>query len=350
MPKRKSIKESKEDRWRRKMKKYEEKLGRKTGRILYSSDEESDQGDPPPFPTLSVSEPELCEPRLEEGDGLRTTDAAPPPGPAARAAPTTAAPDAAAPDTAVLDAAAPDAASSTLVTETDLVGIDPEIDPTLLLALGDFVPEPSEWGEDINDNLAKRWEPILKDGLKKEVREEILKKYLLPNNCQLSKPPTLNPEVAAVLTESSRNRDTRILKKQSQIGCALAVIGKVVSGMLKKSIEAQEALRLLSDASKLIADSHHTETDTRRALITPLLEKSFVESFKDRKRDSHLFGEKLGDFIKSSRGIKKTGQFIQAASTSNQNLNGRGPPPRYQQRGLRTTANRGGGTRALQHA
>ncbi|KAI8428154.1 hypothetical protein MSG28_002401 [Choristoneura fumiferana] len=302
MPKRKSIKESKEDRWRRKMKKYEEKLGRKTGRILYSSDEESDQGDPPPFPTLSVSEPELCEPRLEEGDGLRTTDAAPPPGPAARAAPTTAAPDAAAPDTAVLDAAAPDAASSTLVTETDLVGIDPEIDPTLLLALGDFVPEPSEWGEDINDNLAKRWEPILKDGLKKEVREEILKKYLLPNNCQLSKPPTLNPEVAAVLTESSRNRDTRILKKQSQIGCALAVIGKVVSGMLKKSIEAQEALRLLSDASKLIADSHHTETDTRRALITPLLEKSFVESFKDRKRDSHLFGEKLGDFIKSSRG------------------------------------------------
>ncbi|XP_073945865.1 uncharacterized protein isoform X2 [Choristoneura fumiferana] len=118
MPKRKSIKESKEDRWRRKMKKYEEKLGRKTGRILYSSDEESDQGDPPPFPTLSVSEPELCEPRLEEGDGLRTTDAAPPPGPAARAAPTTAAPDAAAPDTAVLDAAAPDAASSTLAAST----------------------------------------------------------------------------------------------------------------------------------------------------------------------------------------------------------------------------------------
>jgi hypothetical protein len=225
--------------------------------------------------------------------------------------------------------------------------IEPEvIDPELLQALGDFVPEAAEWGEDINDNLSKIWTPILKDGLKKEAKEELSKKYLLPKNCPLSKSPILNPEIAAVLVENSRNRDMRILKKQNQLGCVLSMLGKIITGMLRKSLDTQETLKLLSDASKLVADSHFTETETRRALITPMLEKSFVDPFKDRKRDSHLFGDKLGEFIKSSRGIKKTGQLIQAAtSMASSSLNWRGPPPRPFQRNSRTPLNRSGGPR-----
>ncbi|XP_047989812.1 cell division protein ZipA-like [Leguminivora glycinivorella] len=54
------------------------------------------------------------------------------------------------------------------------------IDPELLQILGDFVPEATEWGEEINDNLSKILTPILRDGLKKEIKEEILKNNLLP--------------------------------------------------------------------------------------------------------------------------------------------------------------------------
>lgn len=226
---------------------------------------------------------------------------------------------------------------------------DPEldlIDPAFLQALGDFIPEAAEWGDDINDNLAKIWEPILRDGLKKESKDEIFKKYLLPKNCPLVKSPILNPEIAAVLIENSKNRDLRILKKQNQLACILSVLGKLITGMLKKTLDTPGALKLLSDASKLVSDSHFTETETRRALITPILEKSFVESFKDRKRDSHLFGDKLGEFIKSSRVIKKSGQLLQAPSASTSNLNWRGPPARQFQRNPRTPLNRSGGPRA----
>lgn len=216
-------------------------------------------------------------------------------------------------------------------------------DPELLLALGTFEEESNEWGPNISEDLAKRWEPILKEGLKKEVKEELFKKYLVPKNCPLMKPPVLNPEIGAMLNESARNRDARILKKQNHLACALTVLGKTMSEMLTRSIEMPAILGNLSDATKIIASSHYLETETRRSLVTPMVDKTFIEPFKDRKRDSHLFGEKLGDFIKSSCGIQKTGKLIQSTVPSTSNLNSKPAPPRGQSnyRGSRHR-NRGG--------
>ncbi|KAI8423607.1 hypothetical protein MSG28_012675 [Choristoneura fumiferana] len=114
------------------------------------------------------------------------------------------------------------------------------------------------------------------------------------------------------------------------MGLALTVLGKTMTGILTKSTETSETLRLLNDAAKLIADSHFAETETRRSLIVPMLDKDFIEPFKDRKRDGYLFGDKLGDFIKSSRGLKKTGQLMQATGSTS-SLNSRAPPPFRQQ-------------------
>lgn len=204
------------------------------------------------------------------------------------------------------------------------------IDPELLRALGDFQDEISEWGSDINVNLAQRWQPILKDGLSKETRDDLTKKYLFPKNCALMKAPVLNPEIAAVLIDSAKKRDARIVTKQAHMGLALTVLGKAMTGILTKTDETSETLRLLNDSAKLIADSHFAETETRRSLIVPMLDKDFIEPFKDRKRDGYLFGDKLGDFIKSSRGIKKTGQLMQATGSTS-GLNSRAPPPFRQQ-------------------
>lgn len=217
-------------------------------------------------------------------------------------------------------------------------------DPELLQALGDFEVETAEWGPEIIEDLAKRWEPLLKDGLKKETRENLVKKYLIPKNCPLLKPPVLNPEIASMLNDSARNRDKRILKKQEQMGCVLAILGKVMSCLLTKSIETTEVLRNLSDAAQILADSHYSETETRRSLVTPMVDKTFIDPFKDRKRDSHLFGDKLGDFVKTSRGIQKTGKLIQSSGTPANNLNWKGPSSsRYQQqRNSRAQVSRGG--------
>ncbi|XP_069365303.1 uncharacterized protein [Maniola hyperantus] len=276
MPKRRHS-ANKEEKWRKKIRKYEEKLRRQH----YGSDSEAR-----PLPSVveiphraDSIEPEVCG-----GEPLPSPPAA--------------------------------AAASTVPELTEITNAPPSADPELLLALGDFEPESNEWGPEIYEDIAKRWEPILKEGLKKEVREELLKKCLFPKNCPLLKPPVLNPEISAMLTESARNRDTRVLKKQNQLACALTVLSKTMSDMLTKQIEAPAILKNLADAGKLIADSHYLETETRRSLVTPMVDKTFIEPFKNRKRDSHLFGEKLGDFIKSSRGIQKTGKLIQSSATS----------------------------------
>lgn len=214
-----------------------------------------------------------------------------------------------------------------------------EVDPELLKALGTFDEETAEWGEPIVEHIAMRLKPLLISGLKKEEKEILLKKYQFPKNVTLAKAPTLNAEVSAMLSEPSRNRDKRLYSKQNQLGGVLTAVTKAMSSLLCKDPKITDILIMLSDASKLLADSHYLETDTRRSLITPLVDKELIETFKDRKRDVYLFGDNLGELVKNSRGIKRTGQLIQA-STSN-NLNHKGPSSRG--RPQRNFANRGGG-------
>lgn len=52
-----------------------------------------------------------------------------------------------------------------VTTESAPAPTEDATDPELLQALGNFDGETLEWGDDINENLVKRWEPILKDGL-----------------------------------------------------------------------------------------------------------------------------------------------------------------------------------------
>ncbi|XP_063540709.1 uncharacterized protein LOC134749623 [Cydia strobilella] len=313
-----SHQETNEDRWRRKIKDYEAKLAttKRRRRVIYSSgsdssDDEAIDVQPEEHLNNDVVQTELYtdENNVVEEPGTELA-------------------------TQVEEMNDPTSSSA---------GQVPNVDPDLLLALGDSVTDTPQWGDDILQDISQRWEPILKTGLAKEIKEDLLKKYLFPKNVPMSKPPVLNPEVSAMLTETCRSRDARVSSKQNQIGRAIAALGKAMSGILTKSMKGSEVVKILNDAGKLLADSHFLETDTRRSLIMPLLDKSYVTLFKERPRDSFLFGENLGEFIKSSRGIKKTGELIAptAPSTSSSNLNWAGLP--RQQRVNRPPVQRGGG-------
>ncbi|KAI8423606.1 hypothetical protein MSG28_012674 [Choristoneura fumiferana] len=182
MPKRKAA-ESKEDRWRRKMKKYEHKLYRQQLAIINSSDEdyEDDSGptviaDPgvlsvappeplpsPPDDEAADAEPQVVAQRSESAEAEVTQPTATEPADA-EAGPS------------------PPAVAEPLPSRLLEPAAAEVIDPELLTALGDFQEETPEWGSDININLAQRWLPILKDGLNKVTRDDISKKYLLPKN------------------------------------------------------------------------------------------------------------------------------------------------------------------------
>lgn len=148
-----------------------------------------------------------------------------------------------------------------------------------------------------------------------------------------------------MLVETCKLRDRRILTKQDQLGKALTAVGKALSCLLKKSPDIPDVIRTLNDASKILADSHYAESDTRRSVILPLIDKTLSEPFKDRKRDHYLFGEKLGELVKDSRGIKKTGQLISASPSTTSTLNGKGPSSRMRQQRSGQQVHRVGGPR-----
>uniref|UniRef100_A0A2A4J384 Uncharacterized protein n=1 Tax=Heliothis virescens TaxID=7102 RepID=A0A2A4J384_HELVI len=67
-----------------------------------------------------------------------------------------------------------------------------ELDPEIRLALGDPIEDNPKYGANILNDLAQRWLPILKKGLTKEVKENLLKEHHIPDNCRLLKSPSLN--------------------------------------------------------------------------------------------------------------------------------------------------------------
>lgn len=64
-----------------------------------------------------------------------------------------------------------------------------DFDPDLLKELGDVETDPVEYGDDLQADVGTRLQKILQNGLKKEAKEELLKKYPFPKMYLLLKPP-----------------------------------------------------------------------------------------------------------------------------------------------------------------
>ncbi|XP_060802611.1 uncharacterized protein LOC106136164 [Amyelois transitella] len=217
----------------------------------------------------------------------------------------------------------------------------PELDPEVLLALGAKTEDGPEYGDNIHANLAQLWTPLLKKGLTKEDKEKLLKEYLVPQNCTLLQAPKLNPEISAAITESSRNRDKKVLSAQQQLGAGVTAVNRAMDLILNSENDIKlKTIKYLSDACRILCDLHYTETQTRIKLITPSLDKSFVNVVQDSRRDETLFGNKLSEKIKASKTIEKQGFQIKkttpnpapSASTSSRPAPPRGnwsAPPRY---------------------
>ncbi|CAH0397246.1 unnamed protein product [Chilo suppressalis] len=138
----------------------------------------------------------------------------------------------------------------------------PELDVDLLLALEDATDEQPGFGENIHQFLAQRWLPILKKELAKEVKEKLLKEYLIPENCNLLKAPTLNAEISAAVVDVVPNRDKNILIKQYQLGQGIATISKAITLLLLGDDKVQ-AIKVLTDGCRILTNLHYDETQVR---------------------------------------------------------------------------------------
>ncbi|KAI8433085.1 hypothetical protein MSG28_013943 [Choristoneura fumiferana] len=195
--------------------------------------------------------------------------------------------------------AAPESGGDTQNTATPV--LEPELAPEMLQALGDPSDDTPAYGPDIHEKLAQRWLPILKKGMPKDAKEQLLKEYSIPGNCKLLRAPTLNAEISAAVAETVRSRDKKIQAKQEQLGLGISAINRAMNTLLTSDDKVQ-AVKILSDGCRILSDLHFVETQVRTKLITPGLDKAFLSVIQDQDRDETLFGEKLSEKIKASKG------------------------------------------------
>ncbi|XP_049865540.1 uncharacterized protein LOC126366474 [Pectinophora gossypiella] len=119
-----------------------------------------------------------------------------------------------------------------LINEGQSVDEPSALDPEILQILGDDPNNLKEYGELLHKDLASRWSHIVMNGLDKEIKQELLKKYLTPENCKNLKAPKLNLEVKAALNDFSIKKDSYNQTKQNQLSSALAAIGSALNMIL----------------------------------------------------------------------------------------------------------------------
>ncbi|XP_047995488.1 uncharacterized protein LOC125233493 [Leguminivora glycinivorella] len=240
--------------------------------------------------------------------------------------------------------------------------ITPELDPSILNILGDEPAKEEVFSKAVHKDIASRWSDILINGLKDDVKKEIISCHDIPENLTLLQSPILNPEIKAAVNENALKRDVILSEKQRSMACVLTCIADLMSSNLENSSDTAEnkgSLKLLSDTGRLLCHVHYEESLARRNFLQACLSKDVKENIKDLKRDKFLFGTDLSEKLKSMKAITKTGAEMRPASTKpkpqprsrpaeagpSRALNWRGPPPPAPRRAYARTSSTAGGRR-----
>ncbi|VEN56046.1 unnamed protein product, partial [Callosobruchus maculatus] len=203
------------------------------------------------------------------------------------------------------------------------------LDSSILALLGDEHPAPDPSGPSIHQDLATRWSFILNKGLSEEALTQLMKKYTPPGNCPLLKAPSVNLEVAAAVRELETRRDQKLAGQQSQIGSALSSLGQLTTALISEGGGANHPLiELASDASRLLLDLHYKYSAIRRELLILGLRKELKDTLVSASADGWLFGKDLGERIKASKDIEKSGLDLKAKPSKTVNK-----PPNPNNRG-----------------
>lgn len=213
------------------------------------------------------------------------------------------------------------------------------LESEVLEILGEDPSTVVKYGPDFHAELTNRLQHLTTEGLNKDKRKELIAKYLPPSNCPYIGAPALNAEVKAALPETLAKRDKGIETKQSQMASAISCLGQIITIQLKSQNKDNEMLTKLMDVSRLLCDIQHGDSVTRRNFVLFSLKKEMKEHLSDTKIDKFLFGENLGDTIKSAKAVSKSGTELKADSgrknaprqpfkpSSQKNLNRKPPAP-----------------------
>lgn len=191
--------------------------------------------------------------------------------------------------------------------DSDQENIPPSNQKTIASSLLEKIGHVSK-GENtflLHEDIKAIWEEVLKRGLDKDSKDSIIKKTPSIKGC-FTAAPTLNPEIKITLSSHAVKRDERLCEKQSQIGVILCGLSELLQEMLEGKNFDETIVERLSNYIRLLCDVHHMESQTRRAVILPGLNKNIKETLEKTDINNNLFGKNLSDIIREARTLEKS--------------------------------------------
>lgn len=160
-------------------------------------------------------------------------------------------------------------------------GAEEDLDETIVKVIGPSLNKDRELAPAVHATFAGRWAELVKLGLPKEERSELIKNFPRPKNCEFLDPPKLNKFLLKnVLNDSSKDRDQRIVRKQERLQACMGGLVNIITSLLPRREDFW--LPLIESAcgvARLIADAIHDETAMRRSLIIQHVNQEVRGSF-----------------------------------------------------------------------
>lgn len=171
-------------------------------------------------------------------------------------------------------------------------------------------------GIPINKELTSRWSSYLTEGLNKDIKEELKKKWAIPDNCINLNAPKVNPEIELLLSGSESTKDSIFSHIQSEMGLGLSALGSALNKILDNDLSnvKVDILPGLLDCAKYIAQAHFLLTQHRRHQIYPKLSASMQKIAKECQPDQMLFSQDFTDKCKSATNVHKSSLEMKSSS------------------------------------
>lgn len=197
---------------------------------------------------------------------------------------------------------------------------------------------------ELHPQLAQCWENIIKSGLEKEDKKNLLGKYPRKGNYSLFT-PKLHEVLSPLLNKSAKSRDRYLSLNQDLCGLGLTALGITIGLVFNEEIEGidkDELLELLCNSIKYFCELMRQLSVTRRVYVSacvdakwkPLLDKTEAgeELYDDlvKKIKAANAAEKLGHSLKTSAFSSGKKSYFKPKAT----LNWKGPPGRYSRSSL----------------
>ncbi|KAJ8914836.1 hypothetical protein NQ315_014849 [Exocentrus adspersus] len=170
------------------------------------------------------------------------------------------------------------------------------VQPEYLNLLGDDPTNSGPAGIPINEDLVPRWSSYLTKGLPADIKDELKKKWSIPDNCSALNAPKINPEIQLLLSQTELTKDNVMAHIQSELGTGLAALSSSINKLLEdNNMQNTREVLLpgLIDCARYISQGHFLLSQHRRHQMYPKMNNSMQQVARDCPIDNFLFSTEL---------------------------------------------------------